>query len=136
MLPGLCLSHHPESRLSQPLLTRAHSTPRALGQSFLMSKSSFSCCGSGSTRDLQSRSQLSLTRQVKKAGIGLPVFELYVMLGLVVMMVRAGREGAGMGVLRQNLSEPSVWPGSKAKIKKGAGGKEGKAPFSPEPVCV
>lgn len=38
--------------------------------------------------------------------------------------------------MRQNLSKPRVWPGKKAKIKKGAGGKEAKAPFSQGPVCV
>lgn len=47
------------------------------------------------------------------------------MLGLMVV-----------SVLRQKLSAPGVWPWRKASIKKGAGGKEGKVPFSLLGACV
>ena len=72
-----------------------------------MSKSSFSCCSSGNTWDLQSRSWLSLNRQVRKDVVGLLV---------------AGLCNAGFGGGRQNLSELRVWPRSKARIKKRTGG--------------
>lgn len=55
ILSGFPFSLHPEPRLSQTLLTKAHPTPSSLGKSPFMSKSSFSCCSSGNTWDLQSR---------------------------------------------------------------------------------
>lgn len=77
-----------------------------------MSKSSFSCCSSGNTWDLQSRSWLSLNRQVRKDVVGL----------LVAGLCNAGFGGGGGGGGRQNLSELRVWPRSKARIKKRTGG--------------